>query len=183
VLGQEVQAGPTVLNQTNAVWKRPKALGASNSTRRDARRSAGTIVEISPYWWRALFLMLLETSPATILVAPSLLAGWRTGRMEKGGKCTGICRGRWPAPRGAIGGSRRRPRNHGLRQLVGLPTREWDYDQPGPLWPTVRSKQSAPVHRAAKFLPRRTGRWHFCPLKADNGDDIFVRFVVVPRHS
>jgi 2-octaprenylphenol hydroxylase len=59
-------------------------------------------------------------------------------------------------------------------QLVGLPTREWDYDQQA-IVATVRSKQ---VHQyTARQSFSRTGPLAFLPLQADNGDEHFCSIV------
>lgn len=61
-----------------------------------------------------------------------------------------------------------------LRQWVGLPTREWDYDQQAIVC-TVRTTQSHRFTAWQRFSP--TGPLAFLPLLTESGDDHFCSIV------
>lgn len=64
--------------------------------------------------------------------------------------------------------------NSRLRQWVGLPTREWDYDQQAIVC-TVRTAQSHRFTAWQRFSP--TGPLAFLPLLAESGDEHFCSIV------
>jgi 2-octaprenylphenol hydroxylase len=131
----------------------------------------GTIVE-NRHIVRALF-NALEASPATI-VSSAKVAGWlASGPNGEGGGAPGICLEDGQQLRARLVGTADGAQSR-LRQLVGLPTREWDYDQQA-IVATVRSKQ---LHQyTARQSFSRTGPLAFLPLQADNGDENFCSIV------
>lgn len=128
-------------------------------------RALGTIVE-NRHIVRALF-SALEQSPVTLL---------------SGVKMTG-CQRRSPGYRLSLEGGQSLTAgllvacdgaNSPLRQWVGLPTREWDYDQQAIVC-TVRTGQSHRFTAWQRFS--RTGPLAFLPLLAENGDEHFCSIV------
>jgi len=173
----EVAAGRHCPYQMMTVWD-AEGTGRIEFDAAEMRAEAlGTIVE-NRHLVRALF-NALEASPATI-ISGAKVAGWRAGELggaeEPGGaeeKMPGISLedGRHLQARLVVAADGAQSQ---LRQLVGLPTREWDYDQEA-IVATVRSKQ---VHRhTARQSFSSTGPLAFLPLQADNGDEHFCSIV------
>jgi 2-octaprenylphenol hydroxylase len=167
----EVAAGRHCPYQAMAVWD-AEGTGRIEFDAAEMRAEAlGTIVE-NRHVVRALF-NALEASPATI-ISGAKVAGWLAqGPDGEGGDAPGICLedGQHLRARLVVAADGAQSR---LRQLVGLPTREWDYDQQA-IVATVRSKQ---VHRyTARQSFSRTGPLALLPLQADNGDEHFCSIV------
>ena len=173
----EVAAGRHCPYQMMTVWD-AEGTGRIEFDAAEMRAEAlGTIVE-NRHLVRALF-NALEASPATI-ISGAKVAGWRAGELDgaegPGGaeeKMPGISLedGRHLQARLVVAADGAQSQ---LRQLVGLPTREWDYDQEA-IVATVRSKQ---VHRhTARQSFSSTGPLAFLPLQADNGDEHFCSIV------
>jgi 2-octaprenylphenol hydroxylase len=167
----EVAAGRHCPYQTMTVWD-AEGTGRIEFDAAEMRAEAlGTIVE-NRHVVRALF-NALEASPATI-ISGAKVAGWLAqGPDGEGGNAPGICLedGQHLRARLVVAADGAQSR---LRQLVGLPTREWDYDQQA-IVATVRSKQ---VHQyTARQSFSRTGPLAFLPLQADNGDEHFCSIV------
>jgi 2-octaprenylphenol hydroxylase len=167
----EVAAGRHCPYQAMAVWD-AEGTGRIEFDAAEMRAEAlGTIVE-NRHVVRALF-NALEASPATI-ISGAKVAGWLAqGPDGEGGDAPGICLedGQHLRARLVVAADGAQSR---LRQLVGLPTREWDYDQQA-IVATVRSKQ---VHQyTARQSFSRTGPLALLPLQADNGDEHFCSIV------
>ncbi|EBA01690.1 FAD-dependent oxidoreductase [Marinobacter sp. ELB17] len=167
----EVAAGRHCPYQTMTVWD-AEGTGRIEFDAAEMRAEAlGTIVE-NRHIVRSLF-NALEASPATIF-SGAKVAGWlANGPDGEGGNAPGICLedGQHLRARLVVAADGAQSR---LRQLVGLPTREWDYDQQA-IVATVRSKQ---VHQyTARQSFSRTGPLAFLPLQADNGDEHFCSIV------
>jgi 2-octaprenylphenol hydroxylase len=167
----EVAAGRHCPYQMMTVWD-AEGTGRIEFDAAEMRAEAlGTIVE-NRHIVRALF-NALEASPATI-ISGAKVAGWLAqGPDGEGGDAPGICLedGQHLRARLVVAADGAQSR---LRQLVGLPTREWDYDQQA-IVATVRSKQ---VHQyTARQSFSRTGPLAFLPLQADNGDEHFCSIV------
>ena len=167
----EVAAGRHCPYQMMAVWD-AEGTGRIEFDAAEMRAEAlGTIVE-NRHIVRALF-NALEASPATIF-SGAKVAGWlANGPDGEGGKAPGIRLedGQHLRARLVVAADGAQSR---LRQLVGLPTREWDYDQQA-IVATVRSKQ---VHQyTARQSFSRTGPLALLPLQADNGDEHFCSIV------
>ena len=167
----EVAAGRHCPYQAMAVWD-AEGTGRIEFDAAEMRAEAlGTIVE-NRHVVRALF-NALEASPATI-ISGAKVAGWLAqGPDGEGGDAPGICLedGQHLRARLVVAADGAQSR---LRQLVGLPTREWDYDQQA-IVATVRSKQ---LHQyTARQSFSRTGPLAFLPLQADNGDENFCSIV------
>ena len=167
----EVAAGRHCPYQMMTVWD-AEGTGRIEFDAAEMRAEAlGTIVE-NRHLVRALF-NALEASPATI-ISGAKVAGGRAGELGGAeGKMPGISLedGRHLQARLVVAADGAQSQ---LRQLVGLPTREWDYDQEA-IVATVRSKQ---VHRhTARQSFSSTGPLAFLPLQADNGDEHFCSIV------
>jgi 2-octaprenylphenol hydroxylase len=167
----EVAAGRHCPYQAMTVWD-AEGTGRIEFDAAEMRAEAlGTIVE-NRQIVRALF-NALEASPATIISGASV-AGWQASRLDGEGENTPGIRledGRQLRARLVVAADGTQSR---LRQFVGLPTREWDYDQQA-IVATVRSKQ---VHQhTARQSFSRTGPLAFLPLQADNGDENFCSIV------
>ena len=167
----EVAAGRHCPYQMMTVWD-AEGTGRIEFDAAEMRAEAlGTIVE-NRHLVRALF-NALEASPATI-ISGAKVAGGRAGELGGAeGKMPGISLedGRHLQARLVVAADGAQSQ---LRQLVGLPTREWDYDQEA-IVATVRSKQ---VHRhTARQSFSSTGPLAFLPLQADNGDENFCSIV------
>ena len=167
----EVAAGRHCPYQMMAVWD-AEGTGRIEFDAAEMRAEAlGTIVE-NRHIVRALF-NALEASPATI-ISGAKVAGWQAegpdGREERA-QGIRLEDGQHLRARLVVAADGAQSR---LRQLVGLPTREWDYDQQA-IVATVRSKQ---VHQyTARQSFSRTGPLAFLPLQADNGDEHFCSIV------
>ena len=167
----EVAAGRHCPYQMMAVWD-AEGTGRIEFDAAEMRAEAlGTIIE-NRHIVRALF-NALEASPATI-ISGAKVAGWlANGPNGEGGDAPGIRLedGQQLRARLVVAADGAQSR---LRQLVGLPTREWDYDQQA-IVATVRSKQ---LHQyTARQSFSRTGPLAFLPLQADNGDENFCSIV------
>jgi len=167
----EVAAGRHCPYQMMTVWD-AEGTGRIEFDAAEMRAEAlGTIVE-NRHIVRALF-NALEASPATI-ISGAKVAGWlANGLNGEGGDAPGIRLedGQQLRARLVVAADGAQSR---LRQLVGLPTREWDYDQQA-IVATVRSKQ---LHQyTARQSFSRTGPLAFLPLQADNGDENFCSIV------
>jgi 2-octaprenylphenol hydroxylase len=167
----EVAAGRHCPYQTMTVWD-VEGTGRIEFDAAEMRAEAlGTIVE-NRHVVRALS-NALEASPATIINGAKV-SGWLAqGPDGEGGIAPGICLedGQHLRARLVVAADGAQSR---LRQLVGLPTREWDYDQQA-IVATVCSKQ---VHQyTARQSFSRTGPLAFLPLQADNGDEHFCSIV------
>lgn len=167
----EVAAGRHCPYQMMTVWD-AEGTGRIEFDAAEMRAEAlGTIVE-NRHIVRALF-NALEASPATI-ISGAKVAGWlASGPDGEGGSAPGIRleNGQQLRARLVVAADGAQSR---LRQLVGLPTREWDYDQQA-IVATVRSKQ---VHQyTARQSFYRTGPLALLPLQADNGDEHFCSIV------
>jgi 2-octaprenylphenol hydroxylase len=167
----EVAAGRHCPYQAMAVWD-AEGTGRIEFDAAEMRAEAlGTIVE-NRHVVRALF-NALEASPATI-ISGAKVAGWLAqGPDGEGGDAPGICLedGQHLRARLVVAADGAQSR---LRQLVGLPTREWDYDQQA-IVATVRSKQAHQYTARQSFS--RTGPLALLPLQADNGDEHFCSIV------
>lgn len=168
----EVAAGRHCPYQMMTVWD-AEGTGRIEFDAAEMRAEAlGTIVE-NRHIVRALF-NALEASPATIISGVKV-AGWQAGGLEgEGGSAAPGIRledGQHVRARLIVAADGAQSR---LRQFVGLPTREWDYDQQA-IVATVRSKQ---VHQyTARQSFSSTGPLALLPLLADNDDEHFCSIV------
>ncbi|MCL1478252.1 MAG: UbiH/UbiF/VisC/COQ6 family ubiquinone biosynthesis hydroxylase [Marinobacter sp.] len=167
----EVAAGRHCPYQVMTVWD-AEGTGRIEFDAAEMRAEAlGTIVE-NRHIVRALF-NALEASPATI-ISGAKVAGWlANGPNGEGGDAPGIRLedGQQLRARLVVAADGAQSQ---LRQLVGLPTREWDYDQQA-IVATVRSKQLH--HYTARQSFSCTGPLALLPLQADNGDEHFCSIV------
>lgn len=128
-------------------------------------RALGTIVENHSIV-RALFLGL-ENSAVTVMAGAKVTGWWEQGerhgiRLDDGRSLAA------PLVVAADGANSR------MRQWVGLPTREWDYDQQAIVC-TVETTQSHQFTAWQRFSP--TGPLAFLPLQTEAGDDHFCSIV------
>ena len=161
----EVAAGRNCPYQTMTVWD-AEGTGRIEFDAAELRAEAlGTIVE-NRHIVRALF-NALEASSATVISAAKV-SGW-----QPEGDLPGIRLedGQHLLARLVVAADGAQSR---MRQWVGLPTREWDYDQQA-IVATVRSRQ-AHQHTARQSFSR-TGPLAFLPLQADNGGEHFCSIV------
>ncbi|MEE2764290.1 MAG: UbiH/UbiF/VisC/COQ6 family ubiquinone biosynthesis hydroxylase [Pseudomonadota bacterium] len=125
----------------------------------------GTIVE-NRNLVRALFLAL-DASPVEVLDGVQVTGWWQDGER----------RGIELADGGRIGAElvvAADGANSRLRQWVGLPTREWDYDQQAIVC-TVQTSQSHDFTAWQRFSP--TGPLAFLPLLPESGAEHFCSIV------
>ena len=167
----EVAAGRHCPYQMMTVWD-AEGTGRIEFDAAEMRAEAlGTIVE-NRHIVRALF-NALDASPATIISGAKVADWLASGPDGEGENAPGIRleNGQHLRARLVVAADGAQSR---LRQLVGLPTREWDYDQQA-IVATVRSKQ---VHQyTARQSFSRTGPLALLPLQADNGDEHFCSIV------
>lgn len=127
--------------------------------------SLGTIVE-NRSLVRALF-KVLETSPVELIDGVQVTGCWSQGEQ----RCVELADGRTLGARLVVasdGGNSR------MRQWVGLPTREWDYDQQAIVC-TVRTAQRHQFTAWQRFSP--SGPLAFLPLLTEGGDEHFCSIV------
>lgn len=128
-------------------------------------RALGTIIENRSIV-RALFSALVE-SPAELIDGATM-----TGCQRVSGGCrVELEDGRTLAAHLVVGCD---GANSRLRQWVGLPTREWDYDQQAIVC-TVRTSQSHRFTAWQRFS--LTGPLAFLPLLTESGDEHFCSIV------
>ncbi|MEX2476393.1 FAD-dependent monooxygenase [Marinobacter sp.] len=132
-------------------------------------RSLGTIME-NRHIVRGLFAALAES--AVELIDGVNVSGWRQGDSRSGGQHgVDLADGTALAADLVVAADGAHSR---LRQWVGLPTREWDYEQQAIVC-TVRTTQSHRFTAWQRFSP--TGPLAFLPLLAENGDEHFCSIV------
>ncbi len=161
----EILAGRHCPYQTMTVWD-GDGTGRIQFEAAELRAPAlGTIIE-NRRIVRALFAALADSSVE--LIDGVKVTGWWQEQNSRGIRLED---GRTLASRlvvAADGGHSR------LRQWVGLPTREWDYDQQAIVC-TVRTTQSHRYTAWQRFSP--TGPLAFLPLVTESGDDHFCSIV------
>lgn len=167
----EIAAGRHCPYQMMTVWD-AEGTGRIEFDAAEMRADAlGTIVE-NRHVVRALF-HALEASTATI-ISGAKVASWEAGELDEkdgGASAVRLEDGQHLRARLVVAADGAHSR---LRQYVGLPTREWDYDQQA-IVATVRSNQ---VHQyTARQSFSNTGPLAFLPLQADNGDEHFCSIV------
>ncbi|MBD3658000.1 FAD-dependent monooxygenase [Marinobacter sp.] len=128
-------------------------------------QALGTIVENRSVV-RALFLAL-QGSTVAVFGGVSVSGWWEQGDSRG----IDLADGRRVAARLVVAAD---GANSRLRQWVGLPTREWDYNQQAIVC-TVRTAQPHRFTAWQRFSP--TGPLAFLPLQAESGDDHFCSIV------
>lgn len=128
-------------------------------------RALGTIVE-NPSLVRALF-EIVETSDVDLIDGVQVTGCTQDGDL----RCIELADGRKLGAQLVIAAD---GANSRLRQWVGLPTREWDYDQQAIVC-TVRTAQSHRYTAWQRFS--QTGPLAFLPLAAENGDEHYCSIV------
>lgn len=137
-------------------------------------RALGTIVE-NRSLVRALF-EVVETSTVELIDGVQVVGCWLESGEDvqsvgKAQRCVELSDGRKlkaPLVVAADGGNSR------MRQWVGLPTREWDYDQQAIVC-TVRTAQPHQYTAWQRFS--QTGPLAFLPLLTENGDENYCSIV------
>lgn len=128
-------------------------------------RELGTIVE-NRTLVRALFQALLETD-ITLIDGVKVTGWWQEGA-QRGIE---LADGERLGARLVVAAD---GANSRLRQWVGLPVREWDYEQQGIVC-TVRTAQSHRFTAWQRFSP--TGPLAFLPLRPESGDEHYCSIV------
>lgn len=151
--------------QTMAVWDGDGTGGIRFEAAELQAPALGTIIE-NRRIVQALFIALADSRVE--LLDGVRVTGWWQSEDHRGVE---LADGRRPGARLVVAADGAHSR---LRQWVGLPTREWDYDQQAIVC-TVRTAQSHGYTAWQRFS--RTGPLAFLPLLNEQGDEHFCSIV------
>lgn len=165
----EITAGRHCPYQTMTVWDGDGTGRIQFDAAELQARSLGTIIE-NRHIVRGLFAALADSDVE--LIDGVKVTGWWQDEHQPGGMRGIRLEGdRLLAADLVVAADGAHSR---LRQWVGVPTREWDYDQQAIVC-TVKTTQSHRFTAWQRFSP--TGPLAFLPLLAENGDEHFCSIV------
>ncbi len=165
----EITAGRHCPYQTMTVWDGDGTGRIQFEAAELQARSLGTIIE-NRHIVRGLFAALAD-SDVELFDGVKVTGWWQDEEAAQAPRGITLEDGRVLAAHLVVAADGAHSR---LRQWVGLPTREWDYDQQAIVC-TVRTTQSHRFTAWQRFSP--TGPLAFLPLLPENGDEHYCSIV------